>query len=1157
MPSNRSALRSATALVAAVALTFGGFAVTAPTASAAPKAPTGLTPTGPVGTATPTFSWAGVSGATSYEVQADNSVDFGSPEFSLSTVNTKAVPTGYLPDGDIVWRVRGVDANGAKGPWSTTSVQISSVAPPTPLSPADGDQLSQPDEPPLLTWGAVPGATAYDVEIDRDGNWIGQTSATTEGTSYLVGAPQEIGTWSWRVRAQRGKGRVTQWSNPMTYEIMPLGTVQADPSMNTGLPITDVAIDWNPVPGAVKYQLQIDTDPDFNTPDEDRIVVSTRFSPPETYLNEQYYWRVRAIDGSGNRMDWPITPFQFQRNWPDTPTLQYPPDATQVGDPFYYQWTPVQWATNYRLEVGTDPSFTPGTYETCITAATTYAPREATDDCGAPISDARYWRVKAVDDSAGVQGIYSDIWTINYQPGNPTQLSPINGISVEIPTFKWTAGREVEKYRLRYWKTSTPGSVTQVDTYALSYTPAGILDPATYAWTIQTIDHDGDISDLFPSKTFTVVAMTPGVSSTPEPTLPDTTQSTRFPNLTWESVAGAEYYEIFIKRDFQSSYEYTGNYLVNTHFQYPAATDREDTHLATGKWDYFVVAYDDAGIELGTGSDGHFEITDLGSVGGWSLALDGNANRLEEGCEQNIVVNVSNQCVGLPATPVLSWAPVEGASYYYVYLANDRELTNLLYPAAGNATRTQNTMWVPPAQLRDNTAGTSYYWYVRPCKTGSKCNPDPVSVDASATNAFRKLSPGINLLAPAQGSQQSDDVRFDWTDYYDTNQAAFYDGGNGSGDEPSYQTAMRYRIQISQSPVFANTVIDISVDQTTFTSFASTLPEGTLYWRVQAVDANGNQLQWSATNSFTKVSGKTTLTSPVGSQVVTGDTPFRWQPKNFAGSYRIEIYANDDANFSPINRVLSKVTKQPSFAPVEFLAPSSTAYRWRVQAIDASNRDTAWSDGGRFFVSTGNLITITPTTTGYIRPRTLYFAWNPVQLAATYRLEVRNTSTNKNHIDVTTVAQAYAPPKALGDGSYEWRVTARDPSGGSLGQSAWKPFKVDATAPIIDNLKPKAFDRGTKLSLAGTFSEKVSGVSTKTVKMYKKGKKTAIRASVTLTKGRKLLIVNKGQLFLRIGQVYVVKMTSGIRDMAGNQLTKTVVTITVVARRQVVARWSR
>ena len=43
------------------------------------------------------------------------------------------------------------------------------------------------------------------------------------------------------------------------------------------------------------------------------------------------------------------------------------------------------------------------------------------------------------------------------------------------------------------------------------------------------------------------------------------------------------------------------------------------------------------------------------------------------------------------------------------------------------------------------------------------------------------------------------------------------------------------------------------------------------------------------------------------------------------------------------------------------------------------------------------------------------------------------------------------------------------------------------------------------------FSEKVKGVSTKTVKLYKDGKKTKIKAKEDLKKGKKLKIVNKGK----------------------------------------------
>ncbi len=57
---------------------------------------------------------------------------------------------------------------------------------------------------------------------------------------------------------------------------------------DTGL--TDVVLDWDPVPGAREYQLRVDNDVDFNSPIDTTRVQSTRYSPPATYRNDQYYW---------------------------------------------------------------------------------------------------------------------------------------------------------------------------------------------------------------------------------------------------------------------------------------------------------------------------------------------------------------------------------------------------------------------------------------------------------------------------------------------------------------------------------------------------------------------------------------------------------------------------------------------------------------------------------------------------------------------------------------------------------------------------------------------------------------------------------------------------------------------------------------------------
>ena len=104
----------------------------------------------------------------------------------------------------------------------------------------------------------------------------------------------------------------------------------------------------------------------------------------------------------------------------------------------------------------------------------------------------------------------------------------------------------------------------------------------------------------------------------------------------------------------------------------------------------------------------------------------------------------------MPATPTLSWNSIPDAAGYLVYLANDRELTNLVTTYAV----TTNTVWRPPRDLADNTAQDSYFWYVRPCKSISplRVQPrpgvDPVPRRPTRSASSRRRS---HLQTPANG----------------------------------------------------------------------------------------------------------------------------------------------------------------------------------------------------------------------------------------------------------------------------------------------------------------------------------------------------------------------------------------------------------------------
>ena len=153
------------------------------------------------------------------------------------------------------------------------------------------------------------------------------------------------------------------------------------------------------------------------------------------------------------------------------------------------------------------------------------------------------------------------------------------------------------------------------------------------------------------------------------------------------------------------------------------------------------------------------------------------------------------------------------------------------------------------------------------------------------------------------------------------------------GAAPSHQSAQRYRLQVAQSATItdSNVIDDVTVDQTTYTAFTKTYPEGDLWWRVQAIDAKGNRLAWSDTRKLVKADpGRQPRPDHAGRRPPTGRprrVPRVQQPRalgrvpvpvdgqDFDVTWKIEVYKNDDTTLSAGNRVLSTISKQAAFVP--------------------------------------------------------------------------------------------------------------------------------------------------------------------------------------------------------------------------------------------------
>ena len=1021
--------RWALPLVVVVALVASLFSVNVASAVPPTVAPTGLQPAdGDTAGGNPSLSWNALSGVERYRIQVSTVDNFTSTVINTYTYNTTFTPTSQLASGAYYWRVAG--ANGSDiGPYSATRTFDMGLDLPEASSPADGADLAFPTDAPTFAWGAVAGAKSYVVEVDDAPDFVGARKLTTPTTTVTDTATYNLSqTYYWRVRGATGTGGSGS-SSPfsevrefqMTWTSTPALVAPVDAST-----ITEVVLEWTPVLGAEKYELQVNTIANFsgvNLVDID--VVGTVWSPAQTLDNDTYYWQVRPVDEDGHLGTWSDT-FEFTRDWgnPSKPTRLDPSDGDDIVNPMTWRWTPVELAAFYELQVGTDPNFTQSTYDTCFTVHTSYSPYDKVITNGEPRGctvglgaqgPTYFWRVRGIDGDANVLGLWSNVSEETLQPWQyirrmplVTLSSPANNATVSLPVLDWAPVDFAARYEVHVVQSDGSEAINEV-TYATSYTPIGVLDPADgpYRWYVETIDDQGNYG-LTPNeaqwRTFNLVApATVANASMTGPAAGTVTQE--MPTLTWTAVTGADRYDI------RYSVAGSGVYFVlKTGVRFNGYT-HNGVPLVAGPYEFWVRAYNGNAL-LSESPHRAITIADLPDPVYDDLL----------GCTAPEVCLTSE-------TPRLSWSPVANAAFYRVYLSLDASFTNVVrvYDVP------QNT-FLPREELPDNEAGVPYFWHVRPCKSPTRCSYDPQSILSPLSRAFSKSSAAVETFGPgsatAPGPVVENNPTFDWDDYLTTN------GGDVE--------ALEYRIQVATASTFANaSIVDNKiVDQTTYTPFALTYPEGPLFWRVRAIDASGNELTWSPTLAFRKVSPQLDIIEPQPNANLNGIPTFRWMPQEFAASYVFELYKNGDVNFSAVNRIVNKPTTFSTYTPIISLPLGE--YAWRVRREDATGKDGPWAIGGKLTIASFAPNLLSPTNNASFTTDTMVLTWGlPAGDAGvtSYKVQVSSSPTFASFVDnVTTVMQSWATTDKYPIGTYHWRVQALDADNNILGTSATRSF---------------------------------------------------------------------------------------------------------------------
>lgn len=198
------------------------------------------------------------------------------------------------------YRVQAINQAG-ESPFSVVLAASTSVCPST------GPALRKPPNNTVLvkasslSWTALRGAPAYQVQVDDNANFSSPVVDTVvpKKNSFKLKI-LNFGTYYWHVRAKQSNGVWTGWSTTRSLTF----TALKSPKNGTHLKTNKPPLSWMKISGASSYHLQVATDPNFTNLVLDKPGLSKpsfKFLKTDTPLPRgQLYWRVQATGGPLN-----------------------------------------------------------------------------------------------------------------------------------------------------------------------------------------------------------------------------------------------------------------------------------------------------------------------------------------------------------------------------------------------------------------------------------------------------------------------------------------------------------------------------------------------------------------------------------------------------------------------------------------------------------------------------------------------------------------------------------------------------------------------------------------------------------------------------------------------------------------------------------------
>jgi hypothetical protein len=235
-------------------------------------------------------------------------------------------------------------------------------------------------------------------------------------------------------------------------------------------------------------------------------------------------------------------------------------------------------------------------------------------------------------------------------------------------------------------------------------------------------------------------------------------------------------------------------------------------------------------------------------------------------------------------------------------------------------------------------------------------------------------------------------------------------------------SALEYRLLISESYTFDTAIVDTTVSDTT-ENLSGFEFDVDYFWKVIGINGTDSS-NWSSIRMFTPKLLPPSLEYPAANAInVSTSDSLSWGASNGATSYEVQIATNDD--FSSLVLIDTVTTLKKTFSDLDYY----TSYYWRVRAIK-DDVVSNWSETRIFKTKLSVPLLSTPVDEAISQLPNLTLEWNYVTGATNYDIQI----SEYNDFNTTVFDDnALSNTKEISGLEYEtvyyWRVKAHDDDG--------------------------------------------------------------------------------------------------------------------------------